>query len=138
MAIFLDTGFYIAFYNEEDKFHERAMEIYQLLRQNTYGKAYTSLDVLDELFTFLQRKNMKYLADSIIEDWFEKHKQIGKVIFASTEVLNQASSIFKSQSNERKGLSFTDCLIIGNCKTMGISNIATFEQGFHNYLQVIQ
>lgn len=38
MAIFLDTGFYITFYNKNDKYHSRAMEIFQDLKSNNYGK----------------------------------------------------------------------------------------------------
>ncbi len=134
----MDTGYYIAFYNKNDKFHSKAMNIFQDLKSNKYGHIYTSLDVLDELFTFLQRKDLQNLANKIIDDWFIKNKNFGKILYSSPEVLNQAINVFVTQKDERKGLSFTDCLIIGNCKFSGITNLVTFEKGFHNFLNVIQ
>lgn len=138
MAIFLDTGYYIAFYNTKDKYHTRAMEIFLVLKSNKYGKIFTSLDVLDELFTFFQRNNDQHIANKIIKSWFDEDQQFGIILFSSGNSLSIATKIFSEQSQERKALSFTDCLIIANCKEIGISNLISFESGFHNLINVIQ
>ncbi len=75
----MDTGYYIAFYNKNDRFHSKAMIIIQDLKNNKYGQIYTSLDVLDELFTFFQRRKLQYLPNKIIDDWFIKNKKFGKI-----------------------------------------------------------
>ncbi|MHA2100203.1 MAG: type II toxin-antitoxin system VapC family toxin [Candidatus Kariarchaeaceae archaeon] len=138
MAIFLDTGYYIAFYNLKDKYHQKAMEIFQDLKSNNYGKIFTSLDVLDELFTFFQRNNNQHIANKIINSWFKEDQQFGTILFSTENTLSIATEIFTEQSQERKSLSFTDCLIIANCKELGISNLISFESGFHNLINVIQ
>lgn len=138
MAVFLDTGYYIAFYNIKDKYHTRAMEIFQDLKSNNYGKIFTSLDVLDELFTFFQRNNDQHIANKIIRRWFEEDQQFGTILFSSENTLSAATEIFTKQSQERKALSFTDSLIIAKCEEIGISNLVSFESGFHNLINVIQ
>ena len=138
MAIFLDTGYYIAFYNSKDKYHSRAMELFQELKNNKYGKIYTSSDVLDELFTYFQRNNSQYVANKIVKYWFEDDKKFGSILFTNEAVLTKATGIFLQQTGERKALSFTDCLIISTCKEYNISNLVSFEQGFHNLINVIQ
>lgn len=138
MSIFLDTGFYIAFYNSKDKYHSRAKEIYNELKNNKYGKIYTSTDVLDELFTYFQRMISQSAANEIASYWFEKNQRFGSVLFPNESILSKAAGIFSKQIHERKALSFTDCLIIATCKEANISNLVSFESGFHNMINVIQ
>ncbi len=138
MSIFLDTGFYIAFYNSKDKYHSTALEIFQELKKNNYGKIYTSLDVLNELFTYFQRKNSQHVANKIVSYWFEKDQQFGTILFSNETILSKAVEIFSQQMHERKALSFTDCLIVATCKELDISNLVSFESGFQNLINVIQ
>ena len=138
MAIFLDTGFYIAFYNSKDKYHSRAMELFQKLKSNKYGKIYTSLDVFDELLTYFQRNNSQYEANKIVKYWFEDKLKLGTILFSDETIFIEAINRFSQQLSERKSLSFTDCLIIATCKEFNISNLVSFEAGFHNLINVIQ
>ena len=85
MAIFLDTSFYIAFFNKRDKYHSRAMKIIQELKKNKYGKLFTSLEVIDELFTFFQRKRMHDIADKLLHLWFKERKMLGTLLFTTEE-----------------------------------------------------
>ncbi len=51
MSIFLDTGIFVAFVNEKDRNHSRAVELVDDLRRGTYGIPYTSDYVFDEAVT---------------------------------------------------------------------------------------
>lgn len=108
------------------------------LKSNNYGRIYTSSDVVDELFTYLQRKGISHLAEKLYNEWFINDKMFGTMLFPTSESLKEAASIFSDQLHERKGLSFTDCLILATARHYHISNLLTFESGFHNLISVVQ
>ncbi len=114
------------------------MNLFLKLKENQYGKIYTSLDVLDELFTYFQRKNSQIVANRLVKEWIEEGKSFGKILFSNESTLHLAGVIFSKQERERKALSFTDCLIIAHCREYKISNLISFDSGFHNLINVVQ
>lgn len=55
--LFIDTGAFIAWYDEDDQYHDSAKAVFQAIRAGTlpYRPLYTSRYVLSELATRLQR-----------------------------------------------------------------------------------
>ncbi|MHA2232566.1 MAG: PIN domain-containing protein, partial [Candidatus Hodarchaeales archaeon] len=56
MSIFIDTGIWIGFFNASDEMAERSAEIIEEIQRGKFGVACTSLFVVNELFTFLERR----------------------------------------------------------------------------------
>lgn len=138
MPIFLDTGFYVGFYNSHDSHHERCLYLLKQLKNGVHGRIFTSIFVLNELFTYLQRRISHQEASRIVNDWFKKDKTLGDIIQPTDKIFSKASNLFIEQSYQRKPLSFTDCLIIESCKSIHISKIITFDSEFNQYLTVVQ
>lgn len=85
-----------------------------------------------------QRKGISHLAEKLYNEWFINDKMFGTMLFPTSESLKEAASIFSDQLHERKGLSFTDCLILATARHHHISNLLTFESGFQNLISVVQ
>lgn len=137
MTIFLDTGFFIGFYNEKDQLHSKCRSLANELQSGRYGGIYTSIFVINELITYLQRKVNHKVSCQIAEDWFIKNKKFGELIESSQGIISRAVKLFIKQSYQRKPLSFTDCIIVETCKKHRISKIITFDTEFKQYLEVI-
>lgn len=138
MPIFLDTGFFIGLYNSQDNHHERCLYLVEQLKNGLHGRIFSSIFVLNELLTYIQRKVNHQESSRIAQDWFENGKNVGELIQFDDKIVSKASKLFIEQSYQRKPLSFTDCLIIESCKFVHISKIITFDGEFKQYLDVIQ
>ncbi len=53
MAIFIDTGLFLALYNAEDKYHQRSKELFKNALNGSLGRLYTSDYIIDEAITIL-------------------------------------------------------------------------------------
>lgn len=126
MAIFLDTGFFIALYNTLDENHKRAQECANYLLKNTYGKAFTSNYVLDEAVAFSLRKLSTEHALKI-----EKNIQDSKLVdmlFVDDAIFAEAKLNFKKFSG--LGLTITDWTNIVLMSLNKIDKILSFDSGF--------
>lgn len=137
MGIFLDTGFLVAFYNSRDKYHKEALNLFKELKNNKYGKIYTSYFVLDETFTYLQKKMRTGFAYELAELWIVNKKGFAKILELNQDNQTKIAKIFVQQSNERKPLSYTDCSNVVLSQIHYIDNIATFDNEFNQYLTCI-
>ena len=51
MAVFVDTGIFVALRNADDEFHERSKELMKRALKSEFGRVYTSEYVIDEAVT---------------------------------------------------------------------------------------
>ncbi|MBI4452460.1 type II toxin-antitoxin system VapC family toxin [Candidatus Woesearchaeota archaeon] len=123
MAVFLDAGYFLALYNENDVHHKRAVILAEKIDANEFGQAITSDHIFDEAVSVALRKFGK-----------EKAQALGKQILDSVfmvqcdrHLFDAAFQIFNS-SNEP--FSFTDCTSQAIMDLVQIKFIATFDRLF--------
>lgn len=136
MAIFLDTSFFIPFYNVKDPKHEKTLELIKACKSNKYGKIFTSYDVLDELLTYIQRKVSKSLSAELAKYWIVERIGFADLLLLDEEDRTKAADLFTTQETERRPLSYTDCSIVIICQKLLIENLATFDSQFSGFLTV--
>jgi uncharacterized protein len=127
MAVFIDTGIFVALHNADDEFHSRSKELMKQALKSDFGRIFTSDYIIDEaVTTALVRTKKHYLAQdlgrSIIESPRITKLWVGEDVFA---LAWKKFSVFKD-----KPLSFTDCTSIAIIETRGIKQIMSFDRGF--------
>ncbi len=131
MSIFLDTGFFLAYYDSRDKYHKRAFALAEKIFSNEFGAVFTSDYIFDEATTLtLARKGplkAAELGEAILNSEIE-------VITVLKEVFDSSWKLFK----QRKSLSFTDCTTIEAMKVNGIKKLASFDKGFSQFKKEIK
>jgi len=139
MSIFIDTGIWVSFFNLDDEKASRSSEIIEEIQKGEYGVAWTSSFVLDELYTFLERKtNDTQLAIDAIKVILGKYtslKPFVKIHPVSVENCVQTLDLANKYSDKR--MSFTDLTSILICKNLKINHIASFDSHFKGLISVI-
>jgi hypothetical protein len=121
--IFLDSSFLVAYSNEKDEYHEKAVKIAKEIDNDKYGTAVITDYIFDETMTTLLSRTGN----------FAKTIETGNKILDTVSVLNMDSSLFLEawrvfKAQKKLSLSFTDCSIIAMCKTQGILTLVTFDR----------
>lgn len=124
--VFIDTGGFIAFFNQDDKNHELAKTGLQKLI-TTGCQLITSDYVLDELISWMRCK-MKISTAQII-------KYITQMELADIEIISPTKELF---SNSLKTMakyndhyfSFTDCMSFQMMKELNIRFVFTTDKHF--------
>ena len=62
MAVFVDTGIFVAFHNADDEFHSRSKELMEQALKSDFGGIFTSDYIIDEAVTTAWRTKKHYLA----------------------------------------------------------------------------
>jgi predicted nucleic acid-binding protein len=123
--IFLDSCLIIAYSNEIDENHAKAIQILKDIENGKYGTPVISDYIFDEIVTvmLIKTKNLMKVAE------------LGEILLNATllikiddSIFNLAWKIFKEQQKPK--FSFIDSTSIAICKMNGISKIATFDKDF--------
>jgi predicted nucleic acid-binding protein len=127
MAIFIDTGIFVALHNADDEFHLRSKELMKQALKCDFGRIFTSDYIIDEAVTTALIRTKKHdlahdLGRSIIESPRITKLWVGEDVF---ELAWKKFSVFKD-----KPLSFTDCTSIAIVESKGIKQIMSFDRGF--------
>ncbi|MHA1970080.1 MAG: type II toxin-antitoxin system VapC family toxin [Candidatus Hodarchaeales archaeon] len=140
MSIFVDTGIWVGFFNLDDEQAARSSEIIEEIQKGEYGVAWTSTFVLDELYTFLERKtNDAHLAIEAIKvvlGEFTPLKPFAKLYPISIENCVQTLTLAEKYSDKR--MSFTDLTSILICQKLKISYIASYDSHFKGLISIIR
>lgn len=137
MGILLDTSVIYARYNEEDKNHGRAKEIYRKFMKGEFGNVYLIDYIFDELVSLIQyRTNRNDLATDIGNLVLEDTKSYLRHIQVNTSIFERAWELFQDQES-KKFLSFTDCVLIASSQVLSIEYVTTFDNLFKSFVAVI-
>ena len=132
MAIFLDSGFFIALYNKLDENHQAAKKLMEELLNGAYGKAYTSSFILDEVVSYSLRKlglEHSIKIEHIIQDsGLVDMLPVGDAFFAEAKIF------FKKHPSLE--LTLTDWTNISIMLLNGIDMILSFDSGFDKLINI--
>jgi uncharacterized protein len=121
--IFLDTSFVVAYYNENDEHHFKAVNIMRDLVLKKYGEMIISDYIFDEFVTVMLTRT-KNINKTI--RYAEDLRKFTLLLFVEKILFELSWRIFKNQKNTK--LSFTDCSILAVMEQEGIRNIVTFDE----------
>ncbi|MFW6197096.1 MAG: type II toxin-antitoxin system VapC family toxin [Thermoplasmatota archaeon] len=123
----VDTGFFVAFLNEDDRHHGDAQRIFSECLGGRDPKFVTIDYVLDEAVTLIRRRTGSHeLAVKMIE--MIKDSEWVRLEFVDEEVVKKAIS--KYVEFEDKELSFTDWVSAVQIDEMGYDGIISFDSDF--------
>ncbi|MBU2617267.1 MAG: PIN domain-containing protein [Euryarchaeota archaeon] len=129
--IFIDTTFWFAHIVETDDMHQNALDEEDDIKSGRYGRQVTSDYVLDELTTLLRRE---------IETVHEKILGILAapdidVVFIGPALFSEGLKILRE--DDRRKFSMTDATSIAVMLSKKIDTIASFDDHFTRYVNVI-
>jgi len=127
MALFIDTGIFVAAGNIADKNYERAKELLEKALRGEFGTAYTSDYVIDEAITATLARTKKLKLAIDVGEYILSSPRIKK-LWVTEEVFDAAWERFKSLGE--RPMSFTDCTSLVLMEKHGIGRIASFDSGF--------
>jgi predicted nucleic acid-binding protein len=130
VSIFLDTGFFLAYYDSRDKYHKRALELVKKIFSGEFGTVFTSEYIFDETTTLTLARKGPAKAIELGEAILNSEIEIASIL---KEAFDRAWNLFK----QRKNLSFTDCTTLEAMKANGIKNLASFDKGFSQFKKEI-
>ncbi len=106
MSVFVDTGAFLAYRNQKDRYHEIALKLFREALKGKYGQIYTSDYVYDEALTLaLTRTNNIAVAMDMAEVILSPRI---KMIFIDPQLLERSTKTFRQYSG--RNLSFTDAV----------------------------
>ena len=124
--IFLDTSFIIAYYNDIDENHDRAMEISRVLEEEAYGDVFMSDYIFNECASVLFMR-LKSISKSV--NILEDIKKSVNLVFMNEFIFDNTLEIFRKQRNTK--FSFTDCSILSIMEHAGVKNLVSFDRDFN-------
>jgi predicted nucleic acid-binding protein len=128
MAIFIDTGVFIAVRNADDLFHERGRELMRNALRGEFGRLYTSDYIIDEAITTALMRTKRHDLAVDIGKYIIESPRIVK-LWTTREIFEGAWQRF--QSIKDKHLSFTDCVTLTHMEEKNrIKQILSFDSGF--------
>jgi len=123
--ILLDSSLIVAYLNEADVNHVKALKVIEDVDKDRYGTPVITDYVFDEVITVMLVKTKDVQR---VTEIGEKLLSANMLLKIDGETFNQAWNIFKNQRGPH--FSFTDCTSLAACRASGVSNIATFDEDF--------
>lgn len=127
MAVFVDTGVFVALNNTIDNHHSRSKELFKQALKGDFGRIFTSDYVIDEAVTVAvaRTKTPKLAVD--LGMYILESPRITK-LWVGQDSFKQAWEKFVLLKDKR--LSFTDCTSIALIEMRAIKQIMSFDCGF--------
>ncbi len=134
MAIFIDTGIFVAVRNAKDTNHKRGVHLMEEALKGKYGVIYTSDYVVDEAITVaLARTHNHRIAVNTGKYMLDSPRIVKLAV--TQEVFQEAWRRFQEDA-ERK-LSFTDCASLAVMQKQRIQQVMSFDSGFDGHAERI-
>jgi len=127
MAVFVDTGIFVALRNADDEYHERSRELMKRALKGEFGRVYTSDYVIDETVTVALMRTRSHELAVDVGEYLIKSPRIIK-LWVAKENFDAAWENF--QKFKDRPMSFTDCTSLALAKKNNISQIMSFDSGF--------
>jgi len=131
MAIFIDTGPFVAVRNRQDKNHVRAIRLMQDALLGKYGTVYTSDYIIDEIITtaFVRTQRHDIAVNAGI--FVIESKRIVK-LHVDADIFTKSWALFRQIRD--KSLSFTDCTTLVLMEAHRINRIMSFDSDFDAFV----
>ena len=127
MAVFVDTGIFVALHNADDQLHSRSKELMTQALKGDFGRIFTSDYVIDEAITTALVRTKKHDIAQDLGVFIITSPRITK-IWVAEESFAKAWKKFITLKD--KPLSFTDCTSIALMEMRRIKQIMNFDRGF--------
>jgi predicted nucleic acid-binding protein len=130
MKVFIDSNYFIALYNPQDKLHEQATTLaIELTKQNP--QVYISTFTFIEITTVISQRVGRIASIEAGKELLNSDDF--SFIHGSKELEKRSWEIFQDVS--QKNVSFVDCSIIAAMKFEDIPTLITFDKKDFNPLQ---
>ena len=141
MGLFLDSGFYLALINPQDRFYDRAGLLMNQIKSGKFGRIYTSVFVMSETATLVgvrTHNNPKILKG--LYSLFIGENKIA-VYYRSSKIIEEKAWHLYLKINmnpQKKTVSFVDCTNIIFCQKYQLENILSFDSHFDGWINRIK
>jgi len=134
VAVFIDTGIFVAIHNADDQYHQRSKELMKNALMGNLGRIFTSDYIIDEAITTALARTKKHDMAVDLGTYIIESPRIIKLTI-DQDTFNVAWTKFKTL--EDKGLSFTDCTSVALIEKHRINHLMSFDCGFDGLTQRI-
>jgi len=134
LAVFIDTGIFVALRNADDKFHTKSKELIEKALKGKFGRIFTSDYVIDEAVTTALVRTRRHDLAVDIGKYIIESPRITK-LWTIEENFDRAWQKFKTFKD--KPLSFSDCVSLALMEKNRIKQIMSFDSGFDGLTQRI-
>ena len=134
MAVFIDTGVFVALRNADDELHTRSRELMKRALKGEYGRTYTSDYVIDEAVTTALVRTRRHDFAVDIGKYIIESPRITK-LWTTKEAFDLAWEKFKAFAD--KPLSFSDCVSLALMEKNRVNQMMSFDSGFDGLVQRI-
>lgn len=133
MAVFIDTGAFMAYRNTLDTHHEKADDLFREALKGEFGNVVTTDFIYDEALTLaMVRTGNKDIVSDISDVILSPRIEM---IFIDKSILTVANELFFKYF--QRGISFTDSTTMAVMKKLGIENIISFDEHFQGMFNVL-
>jgi len=134
MAVFIDTGVFVALRNADDELHVRSRELMKRALKGEFGRICTSDYVLDEAITTALVRTRRHDIAVDLGRYIITSPRITK-LWTTKDTFDIAWEKFKTFKD--KPLSFTDCVSLALMEKNRIKQVISFNSGFNGLTQRI-
>jgi len=134
MAVFIDTGIFVALRNADDEFHMRSKELMKRALKGEFGRVFTSDYVIDEAITTALVRTRRHDLAVDLGKYIIESPRITK-LWTTEDTFDTAWKKF--QTFKDKPLSFSDCVSLALMEKNRIKQIISFDSGFNGLTQRI-
>ena len=132
MAVFVDTGIFVALRNADDEFHIRSKELMRRALKGEFGRIFTSDYVIDEAITTALTTTRRHDLAVDVGSYIIKSPRILK-LWTTKDIFDIAWEKFATFKD--RPMSFSDCISLAHVEKNGIKQIASFDSGFDGLTQ---
>jgi predicted nucleic acid-binding protein len=132
MAVFVDTGIFVAVRNRRDRNHQRAKDLMRSALRSEFGIIHTSDYIADEAITTALARTRNHQIAVNTGRYILSSPRI-ETLPVSQEDFKLAWSKF--QTVRDKFLSFTDCTSLAVMERRGIDRIMSFDSEFDGLVE---
>ena len=126
--ILVDTNILVAYWNNKDSCHERAIKVLKKIEQGVYGTSFITDYIFDEAVTVTSiksgRKTAAELGNALLQSF-----HVAKI---TEPIFHEAWKIFR----ETQKLSFTDCTNAAAAEELDAAFIATFDADYKKLKEI--
>jgi len=132
LAVFIDTGVFVALRNADDELHMRSEQLIKKALKGEFGRVYTSDYVIDEAVTTALVRTRRHDLAVDIGKYIIESPRITK-LWTAEDAFDVSWQKFKTFKD--KPLSFTDCVSLALMEKNRIKQIMSFDSGFDGLIQ---